>query len=81
MIIASLVKLALFPVLIQYILIATVLVWGYGFAKPNYEQHRAVVQQKAGKRGLLPLHNFDVTDNRTAHSSRDSRDAKRYKEW
>ena len=94
MAIAYLLKLALFPVWTQYILIAVVLIWGYLFAKPNYEQHRAMVmrdkmapqmcvtenrkqgdpsprskvnkQRKADKRGLLPLHKFDVTESCTA---------------
>jgi hypothetical protein len=105
MTIAYLLKFALFPVWIQYILILVVLIWGYLFTKPNYEQHRAMVmgdkmapqtcvaknrkqgnpsprskanqQQKADKRGLLPLHNFDVTESCTAHPSRD---AKLYKD-
>lgn len=100
MTIAYLLKLALFPVWTQYILIAVVLIWGYLFAKPNYEQHRAMVmgdkmalqtcvaenrkqgdpspskanqQKKANERGLLPLHNFDVTESRIAHSPRDAK--------
>jgi hypothetical protein len=107
MAITYLLTLAFFiPILTLYTLIAVVIIWGYGFAKPNYEQHRAMVmrdkmasqmcvtenrkqggpsprsrvnqQQKADKRGLLPLHNFEVTERCTAHSSWN---AKRYKQW
>jgi hypothetical protein len=98
MAIAYLLRLAFFlPVGILYILIQLVAIWGYGFAKPNYKQHRAMVmrdkmapkmcvtenrkqggpsprsrvkQQKANKQGLLPLHNFEVTESCTARSSR-----------
>lgn len=107
MAIAYLLRLAFFiPVGILYTLIQFVAMWGYVFAKPNYEQHRAMVmrdkmapqmcvtenqkqggpsprsrvnqQQNADKRGLLPLHSFDVTESCTAHSSRN---AKHYKQW
>jgi hypothetical protein len=106
MAIVYLLKLAFLPVWALYILIQFVLIWGYGFAKPNYEQHRAMVmrdkmasqmsvtenrkqgdpsprskanqQQRANKRGLLPLHNFDVMESCTVHSSWNT---KHYKEW
>jgi hypothetical protein len=67
MAVAYLLRLAFFfPLGIQYILILFVAIWGYGFAKPNQEQHRA------DKRGLIPLHNSRVTES--------SRDAKPHKE-